>query len=290
MKSFDENNKEDLGDYIETVDPIRKYLRRGIIWTLAGLGTAVPIYMYALEKELYILAGGLGLFGILQLNAAALIGRRKEKNGLVSIITDLYRMPLTMKQLAIVQFFSWFALFSMWIYTTPAVTQYMYGSTDTTSELYNEGANLVSGMFGWYNLFAAGFGLVLLPFMARLTNRKITHSIALVVGGLGMGSILILSEPQQMIFSMIGIGLAWASILAMPYAILTGSLPQHKMGVYMGIFNFFIVIPQILAATILGFMVKALFHGNSIYALLTGGISLLVAAVLILFVDDIHDN
>lgn len=290
MKSFDENREEEAGDYIETVDPLRKYLRRGIIWTLAGLVTALPIYMFELEKELYILAGGLGLFGILQLNAAALIGRRKEKNGLVSIITDLYRMPLTMKQLAIVQFFSWFALFSMWIYTTPAVTQHMYGSTDTTSELYNEGANLVSGMFGWYNLFAAGFGLVLLPFMARLTNRKITHSIALVVGGLGMGSILILGEPQQMIFSMIGIGMAWASILAMPYAILTGSLPQHKMGVYMGIFNFFIVIPQILAATILGFMVKALFQGDSIYALLTGGISLLVAAVLILFVKDVHDK
>ncbi len=145
-------------------------------------------------------------------------------------------------------------------------------------------------MFGWYNLFAAGFGLVLLPFLARLTNRKITHSIALVVGGLGMGSILILGEPQQMIFSMIGIGLAWASILAMPYAILTGSLPHHKMGVYMGIFNFFIVIPQILAATILGFMVKVLFHGDSIYALLTGGVSLLVAAVLILFVKDVHDK
>ncbi|MCK5136813.1 MAG: MFS transporter [Bacteroidales bacterium] len=290
LKSFDENKKEEAGDHKETVDPVRKYLRRGIIWTLAGLVTALPIYIYTLEKELYILAGGLGLFGILQLIAAAMINSRKEKNGLVSIITDLYRMPFTMKQLAFVQFFSWFALFSMWIYTTPAVTQHMYGSTDPTSELYNEGANLVSGMFGWYNLFAAGFGLVVLPFMARLTNRKITHSIALVVGGLGMGSILILGNPQHMIFSMIGIGLAWASILAMPYAILTGSLPQHKMGVYMGIFNFFIVIPQILAATILGFMVKTLFQGDSIYALLMGGISLLVSAILILFVKDVHDK
>ena len=178
----------------------------------------------------------------------------------------------------------------MWIYTTPAVTQHMYGTTDTTTELYNEGANLVSGMFGWYNLFAAAFGLLLLPFLAKLTNRKITHSIALVVGGLGLASVMILNNPQHMIFSMIGIGLAWASILAMPYAILTGSLPQNKMGVYMGIFNFFIVIPQILAATILGFMVKALFDGNSIFALLLGGISLMVAAVLIHFVKDTHDK
>ena len=286
LKSFAESNDSGVEDHDDTPDPVRKYLRRGIIWTLLGILFALPVYYLKLEKELYILAGGLGLFGILQLLTAALISAKKEKNGLVSIITDLYHMPLTMKQLAIVQFFSWFALFSMWIYTTPAVTSHLYHTADTTTEAYNEGANLVSGMFGWYNLFAAAFGLVLLPFLARLTNRKITHSIALVVGGLGLASIMILSNPQHMLFSMIGIGLAWASILAMPYAILTGSLPSHKMGVYMGIFNFFIVIPQILAATILGFMVKSLFGGDSIYALLTGGISMLVAAVLILFVKD----
>jgi maltose/moltooligosaccharide transporter len=290
LASFEESKGDRVREKEESVEPLRKYLRRGIIWTLVGLVIAWPIYRYSFEKELYILSGGFALFGILQLICAALISMQREKNGLVIVITDLYRMPLTMKQLAIVQFFSWFALFSMWIYTTPAVTSHMYGTTDTTSEIYNEGANLVSGMFGWYNLFAAGFGLVVLPFLARLTNRKITHSIALVVGGLGLASILILNNPQHMIFSMIGIGLAWASILAMPYAILTGSLPAHKMGVYMGIFNFFIVIPQILAATILGFMVKSLFNGESIYALLTGGISLLIAAVLIHFVRDIHDK
>jgi maltose/moltooligosaccharide transporter len=290
LQKFEEEKEGIQKEPEEGTEPVKKYLRRGILWTVVGLIIAWPIFMYSLEKELFILSGGFGLFGILQLITAAMIAGRKEKNGLVIIITDLYRMPLTMKQLAVVQFFSWFALFSMWIYTTPAVTQNIYGTTDTTSALYNEGANLVSGMFGWYNLFAAAFGLLLLPLLARLTNRRITHSRALVVGGVGLASILILGNPQHMIFSMIGIGLAWASILAMPYAILTGSLPQHKMGVYMGIFNFFIVIPQILAATILGFMVKSLFGGNSIYALLTGGISLLVAAVLILFVSDVHDQ
>lgn len=290
LKSFAEEEKRTAKDAAEShadePDPTAKYLRRGIIWTVVGLIMAWPIFHYSLEKELYILAGGFALFGILQLITAALVGRGKHQNGLVSIITDLYHMPLTMKQLAIVQFFSWFALFSMWIYTTPAVTSELYHTTDPTSEIYNEGANLVSGMMGWYNLFAAAFGLLLLPLLARWTNRKITHSIALLVGGIGLASIMILGNPQHMIFSMIGIGLAWASILAMPYAILTGSLPQHKMGVYMGIFNFFIVIPQILAATILGFMVRSLFDGNSMYALLTGGISLMVAAVLILFVQD----
>ena len=286
MKRFGEHDEQARPLPAEGVEPTRKYVRRGILWTLVGLVFSWPVYRFSLEKELYILAGGLGVFGILQLVTALLIRQGRTKTGLVSIVTDLYRMPATMQQLAVVQFFSWFALFSMWIYTTPAVTQHMYGTTDTSSAAYNEGANLVSGMFGWYNLFAAIFGLMLMPLLARLTNRKITHAIALVVGGAGLASLMILDQPQYMIFSMIGVGLAWASILAMPYAILTGSLPPHKMGVYMGIFNFFIVIPQILAATILGFMVRSLFAGDAMYALLSGGVSLLVAAFLVLFVKD----
>jgi maltose/moltooligosaccharide transporter len=142
-------------------------------------------------------------------------------------------------------------------------------------------------MMGWYNLFAAGFGLAVLPFLAKLFNRKITHSIALIVGGIGLASIYFLGDPKHMIWSMVGVGMAWASILAMPYAILTGALPAKKMGVYMGIFNFFIVIPQIVAASILGFMVKTLFDSHSIYALLVGGASLVLAAILVVFVKDV---
>jgi len=274
----------------ESNEPVSKYLRRGMIWSLVGLIAALPVYFYKLEKELYILAGGLLLFGILQILTGLTVKRDKKRNGLVCIITDLYRMPGTMKQLAIVQFFSWFALFSMWIYTIPAVTEHLYHATDTTSAAYNNGADYVGGMLGYYNLFAAFFSLAVLPWLAKLTNRKLTHSIALIGGSLGLGSIYLLTDPHQMIFSMIGIGLAWASILSMPYAILTGSLPQRKMGVYMGIFNFFIVIPQILAASILGFMVKTLFHEQSIYALVAGAISLVVAAILMFFVDDIKED
>jgi maltose/moltooligosaccharide transporter len=270
----------------ETFEPASVYSRRGILWLLAGGIVAIPVVRLNLEKELYILSGGLALFGILQLISAIVVRSGQRRSGLVSVITDLYRMPKTMAQLAVVQFFSWFALFSMWIYTTPAITKHLYGTTDTLSEAYNEGANWVGGMFGWYNLFAAFFGLAVLPWLARLTNRKTTHIIALVVGGLGLISLYFLTDPHQMIFSMICIGLAWASILAMPYAILTGSLPQSKMGVYMGIFNFFIVIPQILAATLLGLMVRAFFHEESIYALVTGGISMMVAAGCVLFVHD----
>jgi maltose/moltooligosaccharide transporter len=198
-------------------------------------------------------------------------------------------MPKTMGQLAIVQFFSWFALFSMWIYTTSAVTSHIYGTKDPTSELYNQGANWVGILFAVYNGFAALVAF-LLPVLAKLTNRRVTHSVSLIAGGLGLISIILFHTPHMLILSMLGIGLAWASILAMPYAILTGSLPANKMGTYMGIFNFFIVIPQILAASILGFFVRDVFGGESIYALVTGGISMFIAAVLILFVKDVDDT
>jgi maltose/moltooligosaccharide transporter len=155
--------------------------------------------------------------------------------------------------------------------------------------LYNQGANWVGILFAVYNGFAALVAF-LLPVIAKYTNRKITHSISLVAGGLGLISIIIFHTPHLLIISMLGVGLAWASILAMPYAILTGSLPSKKMGTYMGIFNFFIVIPQILAASILGFFVRGIFGGESIYALVTGGISMFIAAVLILFVTDVDDK
>ncbi len=281
-----QDDHEEQTTHEDTPEAPASYFKKGTIWTLSGVAFTLIVFLFHLEKELYILGAGVAVYGILQLISGLMVKAQKSDSGLVHIITDLYRIPLTMKQLALVQFFSWFALFSMWIYTTPAVTSHLYGTLDTTSNEYNVGANLVSGMFGWYNLFAALFGLLLLPFLARLTNRKITHMIALITGGIGLASIYFLPNPQWMIYSMIGIGLAWASILAMPYAILTGSLPVNKMGVYMGIFNFFIVIPQILAATILGFMVKALFNGQSIFALVAGGISMIIAAVLVLFVKD----
>ena len=289
LESFSRAEEESTPPVREAAEPMEKYLRRGIIWGLAGVISAIPILLFGLEKELYILAGGLLIFGLLQMLSGWLVKIRRDSGGLVSIITDLYRMPKTMGQLAVVQFFSWFALFSMWIYTTPAVTSRLYFTTDPTTEAYNEGANLVSGMFGWYNLFAAIFGLMLLPLLSKTFNRKITHSISLVTGAAGLISIYFITNPQMMIISMIGIGLAWASILAMPYAILTGSLPANKMGVYMGIFNFFVVIPQILAATILGFMVTHLFAGEPIYALVAGGCSLVIAAIMIFFVTDPGD-
>jgi maltose/moltooligosaccharide transporter len=204
-----------------------------------------------------------------------------KKNGLVEVVNDLYKMPDTMKQLAVVQFFTWFALFAMWIYATPGLAQNIANTTDTSSKAYNEIGNWVGVLFGFYNGFSAFFAF-LLPVLAKKTGRPMTHLICLVAGGVGLISFFIFKDKYLLILSMAGIGLAWSSILSMPYSMLTAALPSNKMGVYMGIFNFFIVIPQILAATLLGFFTKHLFNGNAIYTLVLGGGLMIVAALLTL--------
>ncbi|HEV2749060.1 MAG TPA: MFS transporter [Gemmatimonadales bacterium] len=203
----------------------------------------------------------------------------------VTIVNDLLDMPQTMKQLAWAQFFSWFALFAMWIYTTAAVTSHIYGTTDTTSALYNEGANWVGVGFSAYNGVAAVVAFAIPP-LAKWASPKVAHVICLVCGALGLLSIYFIADPRYLLGSMVGVGIAWASILSMPYAILTGSLPPSKLGYYMGVFNFFIVIPQIVAAAVLGFIVKRFFADEAIYALVVGGGSLLLAAALMLRVKD----
>ncbi len=265
------------------------FYRPGIIWLSIGIVLTFILSRVNLEKELYVVTGGVAVFGLLQIIAGLLKSANREGNGLNSILTDLRHMPTTMAQLAVVQFFTWFALFSLWIYTTSAVTSRIYGTTDTASLAYNEGANWVGVLFGVYNGFSALVAF-LLPVLAKVTSRKLTHAICLLVGGISLMSISLIHTPGLLILPMLGIGLAWASILSMPYAILTGSLPHNKMGIYMGIFNFFIVIPQILAASILGSMVKHLFDGNTMLALVAGGISMLIAALSVKFVKDLDDK
>jgi maltose/moltooligosaccharide transporter len=265
------------------------FIRNGTIWLFTGTLSSLIIFQMGWEKELYVLSIGLVAFGLILLTSARLTYKNKVNNGFVEVITDLLNMPKTMKQLAIVQFFSWFALFAMWIYSTSAVTTHIYGTTDSSSALYNTGANWVGVLFATYNGFAALVAF-LLPVIAKWTSRKMAHAIALVCGGIGLASFYIIRDPHLLLLSMVGVGIAWASILSMPYAILTGSLPAHKMGTYMGIFNFFIVIPQILAASILGFFTRVLFGGHAIYALIAGGISLVIAAISVMFVDDIDQK
>ncbi|QDH79990.1 SLC45 family MFS transporter [Echinicola soli] len=217
-----------------------------------------------------------------------------SSKGLSSIFSDFIKMPKTMKQLGLVQFFSWFALFSMWVFTTPALAQHVWGlpSTDRSSLEFNEAGNYVGVIFGFYNLVSAIFAIAL-PFLAAKIGRKMTHAACLIAGGLGLMSFLWINDPGMkwmLNFSMIGVGIAWASILAMPYSILAGAIPVKKMGVYMGIFNFFITAPQILNGFVGGLIVKHWYEGQAIYAIFSAGLLLIVAAMLTYFVEDKDDK
>lgn len=281
----DENHDEPAMSPADQPFYVRKFSKLGLVLFAIGIAFSAFVYLKGIDPQLHVLGGGLLFFGLVHLMGSSLTSRGRTQSALVHIVKDFNTMPKTMVQLAVVQFFSWFALFSMWIYTTPAVTSHIYGTTDTTSKLYNEGADMVGNLFGGYNGIAA-LAAIILPFIARKTNRRFTHLLALCLGGAGLISIYFINEPGWLWLSMVGVGIAWASILSIPYAILSGSLPAEKMGYYMGVFNFFIVIPQIVAASILGFILNTFFGGESIYILVLGGFSMIVSGFLTLKVND----
>ncbi len=251
--------------------------RAGALWLAAGALAAAAVWRYALAKDLYLLSALAIAYGVSQLWLA----RTRSRGMLAQILSDLHDMPLAMRRLAWVQFFSWFALFAMWIYATPAVAESFYGSSDATSMAYNDGANWVGVLMGAYNGFAA-LAALLIPLLVRTVGLRWSHLINLWLGGVGLISFVLLRDPHWLLASMVGVGFAWASIVSLPYAMLSDSLPAAKMGVYMGIFNFFIVIPQLLAASVLGLLVRVVFHGQPLYALALGGLSLIVAGLFTL--------
>lgn len=382
LKSFEEAEQAEVREKTGTDSIVKQeelpsnvFFKHSFIWLIVGLLLSFGVWYFSLDPKLYIVTVGVVVFGVIQLAVALLKKSGKNNGGLVVVINDLFNMPKTMGQLAVVQFFSWFALFAMWIYTTAGVTSHIYdmkigqeefnqlkieqerlnqaaassdfkftvfaeelekieqhfakGKTEVAVPLrmvnlflregakaessdeiryenvyqideslfnrfivilkeYNTGANWVGICFATYNGFAAIMAF-LLVIIAKHTSRKFTHSISLVAGGIGLISIFFVTNPTMLLVSMLGVGLAWASILSMPYAILAGSIPSNKMGTYMGIFNFFIVIPQILAASILGFFVGTVFSGQAIYSLILGGVAMIIAAVSVMFVTDKDD-
>jgi maltose/moltooligosaccharide transporter len=258
------------------VDPGRER-RRGLLWALGALTAIVLIRLSALDPQLYLVCGGALLWGVAQY----LHGRGLRAGAFTTFMGDLALMPTAMRRLAPVQFFSWLALFSMWIYTTAAVAEVHFGSTDPHSEAFNHGANWVGVLFAAYNGFAA-LAAAVIPLMVRRWGLRLTHLVNVWLGAAALLSFVVIRDPNWLLLSMLGMGFAWASILSLPYALLSDSLPAQKMGLYMGVFNFFIVIPQLVAATVLGFLLHALFGGAPIYALALGGASFLVAGVLVL--------
>jgi maltose/moltooligosaccharide transporter len=202
-------------------------------------------------------------------------------------------MPKTMRQLAPVQVCTWLGLFCMWLFYVPAVARHVFGALDAKSEAYTRAAEWGNFALSFMNItcFAVAF---LLPKLASATSRKTVHSICLICGALGLFSIWVASAPWMLVAGMIGVGIAWASILSMPYAILSGALPAARMGLYMGIFNFFIVIPEIIQALTFGPIIRGVWGTNNpnspLYVVLIGGVFMLVAALLVSRVSDVADS
>jgi len=262
----------------------KTYYIEGAVLVVAGLILTYLVKSLGWYQGLYILSFGIALYGLLQIVAARRYTLGKI-DGLVEIIYDLQNMPATMKQLALVTVFTWFSLFAMFIYTTSAVTSYNFGSTDPKSDLYNTGADWVGVLFAVWNATAAVVAF-LLPLFARKFGRVATHVICLFIGGLGLISMVMFKEPRLLLISMVANGIAWASLLTMPYAILSCAVPHRKMGVYMGMFNLFVVIPQSLASAILGLLVRTVFHGQAIYAIVLGGVTMILSGGLMMIVKD----
>jgi maltose/moltooligosaccharide transporter len=239
-----------------------------VLWTIFTTGEDPPDNLEAFRRQKAAHGG--------------LLGSARE------ILTSIAEMPRTMRQLAWVQIFTWLGLFCMWLYFPVAVARNVFGAPDTASPLYSAGVEWAGVCFGMYSLVCFGFSF-LLPTLARLYGRKTTHSLCLLCGGLGLLFVAMIHDKYLLLFSMTGIGIAWASTLSMPYSILAGALPNGKTGVYMGIFNFFIVIPEITASLLFGWVMGHVMNNNRLWAVVAGGIFFLLAAALTQKVEDLYD-
>jgi maltose/moltooligosaccharide transporter len=274
-----------------------QFRKGGAVWVIAGLVIAGFVALARSEarpallgtitiaKDLYVLAALIAGFGVIQLIAASLRGQGRETSGFMEVVSDLFAMPKTMRQLAVVQFFSWFAMFAMWIYGTPAIAEYHFASPDPATRGYQDAADWWSLLGSVRNGLAAAAALGFILIAARFDRCRL-HAINLALGAAGFAAMLLIRDPALLWVPMIGIGIAWASIVSLPYAILAGCVPAEKMGIYMGVFNIFIVVPQLLAATVLGFLVTNLFGGEPIYAMAIAAVSFVLAAAATLLVTD----
>ncbi|NJC04270.1 maltose/moltooligosaccharide transporter [Sphingomonas kaistensis] len=265
MRSFGEAQSHDLGDTRAAL--AGRSMLVPFAWGAAGGLVIALVPELGLEKEVYLLGALLVAYGALSAFAIAAAKRGRSSGMLGSLVGDFSGMPPVMKQLALVQFFSWSALFIMWINTTPVVALNFFGASDPDSATYQEAGNWVGVLFAVYNGVAAIAALLVLPALAKRIGKAKTHALCLAAGALGYASFFLLRDPQHLLLAEIGVGIAWASILAMPYAILASALPQAKLGTYMGLFNIFIVVPQLLVATVMGSIMKAFFPGEPIWTM-----------------------
>jgi maltose/moltooligosaccharide transporter len=256
------------------------------VWIAAGVAVVALVAAYGLKKEVYLLGGLAIAYGIASMVAITMAKAGRDSNVLSQIVGDFSGMPDIMKRLALVQFFSWSALFVMWVNTTAVVAQYFYGTTDTQSAAFNDAGNWVGILFAVYNGVATVAALFLLPVLGRRLGRVRTHTVCLLCGAAGYASFFFIHDASLLVLSEIGVGIAWASILAMPYAILASSLPQTKLGIFMGLFNVFVVIPQLLVAALMGTVINAFFPTEPIWTMAIAAAVMGLAALAMLRVEE----
>lgn len=304
LAAFDNARRSEKGEVAEPDTMVTRTAQQFGLGGLAWLGVAAVLALLVMgarldprpdalaflgeiefKQELYVLAVLAAIFGLIQLGAALLRTRGRNDNGFMEVVGDLFAMPRTMRQLAVVQFFSWFAMFAMWIYGTPAVAEHHFLSPDPVTRGYQDAADWWSLLGSVRNGVAAAAALGFIWLASRIDRRRL-HSMNLLFGAAGFAAMLLIRDPDLLWIAMIGVGMAWASIVSLPYAILAGSVPSAKMGIYMGIFNIFIVVPQLIAATLLGFLLTTFFQGAPIYAMLIAATSFIIAAIATFFVDD----
>jgi maltose/moltooligosaccharide transporter len=272
----------------QTSSAIGRLLRGGFIWMGVGLAGVAISTRAGLDPVFYLSSAAAAMFGVAQLAAGFLRRRGRASLGMLELVEDILHMPPVLRRLAIVQFFTWFGLFALWIYATPAITQRHFGGGAPGSAAYNRGADWVGVLFAGYNAVSAVVAL-LLPAVAARIGRRVTHALCLACGALGFLGVVLLDTPGLLWAPFIAIGVAWASILSMPYAMLAGALPPRKTGVYMGIHNLFLVLPQLVASMLMGPLVWRLFHGDPFWALGLAAAALAIAALSTLWVQDEGD-
>ncbi len=246
-----------------------------LIWLAAGAIMLIAIPALGLDKPLYVLGAGLAGFGLARLANRISVQAGKHETMLNHLLSDLKTMPPLMMRLAQIQFLCWSALFILWIYATPVVAHLQFGTLDPASQAYQDGADWVGLLFATYNGIAALYAF-LMPLIVKRIGAAVMHGINLLAGAAAYLAIPLLHNAQALLVAMLGIGMAWASILTIPYALLAGALPARKLGVYMGIFNIFIVVPQLVVSSCMGSIARAFFPQSSqlVFAI---GASLLAA-------------
>ncbi len=184
--------------------------------------------------------------------------------------------------LFIVQFFTWLALFALWIYATPVITRYVFNTTDAESAAFENGTVWVGICFAFYSTLAAFLAFAIPKILKHISKERL-HAFALLIGSIGLLLLFVVKEKYLLLFSFSFIGIAWSSIGNIPYSIISSIAPEEKMVTYFAVFNFSVVLPQVTAAFLLGYINKEFFKGETIYIMLVGAISMLLAAIIMFF-------